>query len=556
MSKENLFLTIACFSIFLIGKMTAQNTVGLISIDHEKSVEGYNIVYPNHQSTVFLLDNCGQIVNTWEDPTNGRAGTSAYLLENGNLLRSKTNSTLSGTTFGAGGAGGIVEILSWENELLWSYLLADSLKRQHHDVYYMPNGNVLMIAWERKGLEEILENGFDTVTNNQKQIWSDYIIEVDPETDSIVWEWHTWDHLIQDYDSTKLNYGNVSEHPELVDINYHEYSFSRQDWMHSNGLDYNPETDEIMLCVRNFNEFWFIDHSTTTAEAAGHSGGNKGRGGDLLYRWGNPKAYKMGETEDRQLYWQHDAQWIDDFVNEDYEHYGKIALFNNMVDDGISFGQILEPEWDEANNAYAMSDGKFLPLTFTKTISHPDTIKNHSTTASSIQIMGDGNVMICAARPGFIFELTDDGEVAWEYRVPLKNGLPVEQGFELSLSDNFTHQAKRYPIEFPGFDGKDLTPQEYWELNPNTNFCSLTKNEEVKQDLKISIYPNPVDNFLIVENNEVIPIKIEVVDILGNIVFKNEFPVGANMVEMGGWPSGLYFLKNKNGGVLKKIIVK
>ena len=47
----------------------------------------------------------------------------------------------------------------------------------------------------------------------------DHIIEVDPSTDSIVWEWHVWDHLIQDYDPEKENYGVPSEHPELVDIN-------------------------------------------------------------------------------------------------------------------------------------------------------------------------------------------------------------------------------------------------------------------------------------------------------------------------------------------------
>lgn len=59
-----------------------------------------------------------------------------------------------------------------------------------------------------------------------------------------------------------------------------------------NGIDYNPVLDQIALSTHNLNEWYIIDHSTTTAEAATSSGGNSGKGGDLLYRWGNPAAYQ------------------------------------------------------------------------------------------------------------------------------------------------------------------------------------------------------------------------------------------------------------------------
>src|SRR5207245_6277174 len=82
------------------------------------------------------------------------------------------------------------------------------------------------------------------------------------------------------------------------------------DWTHINAVAYNADLDQIMLTVRAFSEFWIIDHSTTSAEAKGHTGGRGGKGGDLLYRWGNPQAYRAGRMEDQRLFAQHDAHWI------------------------------------------------------------------------------------------------------------------------------------------------------------------------------------------------------------------------------------------------------
>lgn len=549
LSLQTLFLA------FFYLVTTAQNTVGLITIQPDLAVEGYNLIYPEEQSSVYLLNNCGEVVNSWNDPTQGRPATVARLLENGNLLRSKTNASLTGTTFGTGGAGGIIELLDWNGEVLWSYTLADSLRRQHHEVFPMPNGNILLIAWEKKSLEEILETGFDTLTHTQREIWSDFILEINPGNDSIVWEWHAWDHLVQDFDPTKNNYGNIAEHPELIDPNYHEWSYDRQDWLHSNGLDYNAEKDQVMLCVRNFNEIWIIDHSTTIEEAAGSTGGNSGKGGTLLYRWGNPKAYKSGETSDRQLFWQHDAQWIDDFVDPGYEHYGKIVLFNNMVANGISYGQILEPVWDTSGHTYLIQDGLFLPEDFTATLSHPDTSFNHSTTASSIQVIGPGHIIMCAARQGFSFELTGQGDVVWEYRTPLRNGFPVSQGTQLSLSDNFTFQLKRYPADYTGLAGKDLSPKGFLELDPNPSFCSLVSVSEQFGHDWINIYPNPVTDQLTIETEKE-ALHLLLCDLYGRCLMEKELVAGKHRVDVSHIPAGIYFLQDKKGYFWKKIVIQ
>ena len=108
-------------------------------------------------------------------------------------------------------------------------------------------------------VEEAITEGRDPSTLPENMLWPDHIVEVQPDGSTggnIVWEWHVWDHLIQDFDPIVLNYGVVSEHPELIDINYIGTTpgGARADWNHINAVDYNEEFDQIILSVHNFSE--------------------------------------------------------------------------------------------------------------------------------------------------------------------------------------------------------------------------------------------------------------------------------------------------------------
>lgn len=534
------------------------NTVGLLSFDDDLSVGGYTLLFPERQSDIFLLNKCGEIVHRWEDDPAARPGAVAYLLENGNILRSKYYANDPNSITTSGGAGGTVELVSWENETLWTYVVDDSTQIQHHDIHFTPHGTVMMIIWQKKELDEIVANGFDTLSNPQRSILTDYILEVDPLTDSIVWEWHAWDHLIQDHDSTKANYGIIDDHPERIDINYQEYTFGKTDWLHCNSLDYNPVLDQVIINSKHFNEFWIIDRSTTTGEAATSSGGNSNQGGDLLYRWGNPKAYQQGETSDRQLFSQHDVQWIDeDDVDPNYDFFGQIALFNNHIETGLSLGQILVPVFDSTNFVYSKTNGKFLPENFSQIFSHPDTARNYSTAASSIQILGSGNVLMCAGRQGRTFELSPEGQVAWEYVTPFKLGNPVPQGTNLALGENFTFQAQRYLDTYPALIGKTLDPMGFLELNPNSAFCSLVSNQEIEsQKDHLTIFPNPANQFLLVKNNYETSNQITLSDAHGKLILIRKIPSGITEINTSNLPSGMYFLKSQNDYTVKKIIIQ
>ena len=71
------------------------------------------------------------------------------------------------------------------------------------------------------------------------------------------------------------------------------------------------ERDEVIVTSHNLHEVFVIDHSTTTEEARGSTGGRHGKGGDFLYRWGNPQNYDRGTSADRVFYVVHGANWIE-----------------------------------------------------------------------------------------------------------------------------------------------------------------------------------------------------------------------------------------------------
>jgi hypothetical protein len=248
----------------------------------------------------------------------------------------------------------------------------------------------------------------------------DHIIEVEPTgptSGNIVWEWHIWDHLIQDYDSSKTNYGSVADHPELVDINYGELNSLISDWLHSNSIDYNEEFDQILLSVRNFNEIWVIDHSTTTAEAASHTGGYGGKGGDLLYRWGNPETYRAGTTDDEKLFSQHDATWIKSGCPGE----GNILIFNNGLnrpDGHYSTVDEITPPVNDNGEYYLEPGSSYGPesLTWSYVGSPPGSF--YSAGISGAQRLTDGNTLICNGMAGKFFEVTPNGITIWQYVNP------------------------------------------------------------------------------------------------------------------------------------------
>ncbi len=401
-----------------------------------QSHEGYNLFTPMSSTNTYLMDNNGTFVHSWA--SSYRPGLSVYLLENGTLMRTANTGD---STFNAGGAGGRVEQFSWDGDLLWEFEYSDSQHRSHHDIAVLPNSNVLVVAWELKTEAEAIVAGRNPTSIPEGELWVNHIIEVEPSGTNggtIVWEWHAWDHLVQDYDAGKTNYGVVADHPELVDLNF--TGTPSADWLQVNSIDYNAELDQIILSVHGFSEIWIIDHSTTTGQAAGHSGGDSGKGGDLLYRWGNPQTYGAGTSGDQQLFVQHDAEWIADGL----PGAGNILIFNNGQGrpggNYSSIDEIVPPLAPDGSYSNSSAFGPSAP-TWTYTASTPTNF--YATNISGSQRLPNGHTLICDGPAGEFFEVTTNGESIWSY----SHGSGV-------------FRVERYGFDYPGLAALAPDPPE------------------------------------------------------------------------------------------------
>ena len=377
-----------------------------IALAPQAPQEGFVVFSPTSTTNAYLLDNDGTILHTWA--SSYKPGQSCYLLPDGDLLRSINVGASS-----IGGSGGGVQRLAWDGTVDWEFIYSNSDHLQHHDVEVLPNGNVLMIAWDFIPRSEAAAAGRSGSYMSGTVFAPDTVIEVEPSTNSIVWEWKAMAHLVQDLFPTRPNFDVVANHPELIDLNYPPTVPQQGDWLHLNGIDYNPSLDQILLSSHNSNEIWVIDHSTTTAEAASHSGGLYGRGGDLLYRWGNPEAYDHGAASDKKLFGQHDAQWI----VAPSPGAGNILVFNNGTGRGHSSVDELVSPFDSSTNTYSYSLGTaYGPSAPIWSYSDPGVF--YSGYISGAQRQANGNTLICEGDDGRLFEVDNSGAIVWEYINP------------------------------------------------------------------------------------------------------------------------------------------
>ena len=428
-------------------------TVGLLT-QTEQSFDGYTLMPVNPSLNTYLLNNCGEVVHQWASAY--RPGMMAYLLPDGDLMRA---GRANNPVFTAGGTGGVIERFSWDGELEWSCWLSSDSMCQHHDFALLPNGNVLALLWKAYPASEWIARGRDPEMT-APSVWATCIQEIEPtgsEGGNVVWQWEAIDHLVQDFDASKPNYHPPSTRPQEIDVNY-ATSPNGKDWLHGNSIDYHPELDQIVVSSRGFSEVWFIDHSVPADLTATDAG-------DLLYRWGNPEAYGRGTAEDRTLYKQHDAHWLDN---------GQIMVFSNgngRPEGDFSTVERFTPAITQEGTYPISGDAAWGPVA--SDWRYPETFDPEffAQNTSGAQLLPNGNVLITEGNQGDIREVDADENIVWRYINPVTNQGILSQGSQ--PFNNGVFHANRYAADYPALAGMSLPGMGVLEVDDNPAPCTL-----------------------------------------------------------------------------------
>jgi len=411
----------------------------------DAATPGYVFFNPLLSDTTYLVNLDGQVVHAWTS----RFGISGgiYLKDNGNLMRAGADP--AAPVFGGGGQGGWFEELTWDGDVVWEFHFVSEQYRPHHDFAIKPNGNI-----QPKG-------------DNDAEI---------------VWQWHLWDHVVQQVDESLDNYGVVAQHPELLDINAAQlakpvtqeeldqqraagFAVSNatvdnrgSDLFHTNAINYNAELELIAVSLPGLDEVFVIDNSTSTAEAATGTGGRWGKGGDILYRWGNPANYGRGQDADRMLGGQHDVSWVS---NESRETVS-LLIFNNMVP-GADPGQsaVYEIELPLTEAGFELSDdAAYGPAEPAWRYITEDPMAFFSPFISGAQRLNNGNVLVTEGASGRFFEVDRNGNIAWNYMTPYSGDLRNPDGTMPQPVGPFIHvsfDSRFYGSPSSGRQGTDAT---------------------------------------------------------------------------------------------------
>ncbi len=478
------FLPALLLATTVWGYETFQGPTEVLYWDNTKAVDGYTFFGVGGHS--YLVDMQGRQVHTWS------VGNNPHLLDDGSVLDATQNPGNSDFT-------GFKKV-SWDGSNVWSYLETRTNYVAHHDFIQIFNpklgtNTILYIARKSVTYDQCITAGCSTnasYTNNYNRAEIDAIIEVNL-AGTIVWEWCFYDHLIQDFDASKSNYVGagltISNYPGRLNANIPGMPI-QSDWLHCNGIDYNQTLDQIAISsVRG--EFYIIDHGGTfvSNNPAASVTLAASSAGDFLYRFGDPGRYNQGAipsiltnwtestTGHKQLGGNHHVSWIP----AGYPRAGNILIFNNAQNlfehTQQSYAMEINPYLNSSSNSvgsyvnppeagyYSWSPGH-------NTDKSPRLLSNqlvwewHSKAVhgmfnhigGGVQRLINGNTLICSDQEGHLIEVTDAGEVVWEYINPVSISGILKFKRDNWPMDNGLFRAYRYRASDPPLAGRTLTP--------------------------------------------------------------------------------------------------
>ena len=505
--SRNRFLCLAW--IALVGSVGAavhayeafQGPTELIQYDPAKASPGYTLFSPFRGQNTYLIDMSGNVVHYWPYPKGWSMEGSEAVEKHARLLRDGT--LLRGTIdrVGKGGrSGAIYQIMDWDSQVIWEHDEERPGYTPHHEFRMIWNPKLeertlLYVSSKDMTHEEAIALGVDPALRDDYSSRPDGVVEVDMDG-NVIWEWNIADHVVQDVVESLPTYGVVSDHFGKMDLNFS--SGVSGDWIHINAMDYNEALDHLVVNNSRFSESYVIDHGATFVpgdpeESIALAASNAG---DFIFRWGNPCVYDAGrcpssinegqasDNGHQQVFFTHDIQWIREKeigMGDALPGAGNMLIFDNGARRlGPTFSSVIEfnpydgpmkdgvyvPETEAGYELVSPGTGpgdlvsKQVVWTFSATL--PNSF--YSSYISGAQRLPNGNTLVCSGARGHFFEVTPEGEVVWEYINPVGDRTGDAYGIHTIMADwagrqyNSVFKCARYLPDYPGLEGKDLTP--------------------------------------------------------------------------------------------------
>lgn len=183
----------------------------------------------------------------------------------------------------------------------------------------------------------------------------------------------------------------------------------RWEWTHTNSLDLTPDERLVFSCREN-SRIGIIDRETK----------------ELTWKYGYPNTF-----------YQHHASALPN---------GNILVFDNGMNrlQSLSYSRVIEVTTTDSKVAWQYEANP-----------QQQFFSGH---ISGCQRLPNGNTLICEGTSGRIFEVTQTGDVAWEWINPIHH---TRGGIRM----NWVFRAYRYGPDYPGLAGRELDPRRLASIN-------------------------------------------------------------------------------------------